>query len=100
MKRYYKKLDVFDDYNIYNILDNIKIKSLYNKINNKTALFVSTLNNNCYAIIHRSTKSNMFQLSFFKNDIAISDIIRNSYYEIIKEIITNYNNYKLKEVIK
>ncbi|EKS4345212.1 hypothetical protein QB607_003216 [Clostridium botulinum] len=74
------------------------INNLLNKINNKTALLQCKNNKDYYYIIHKSTKENKkIQCSYFKNNLAISDFIRNSYKDILKEL--NINNLKLKEVI-
>lgn len=100
------KLDgknIFTAYDLIIKIDNMRINSFINKYNNKTIKLISNINNNFFMIIHKNTKTAGYQASFFKtvnNDIiAMSDISRLTFEELIIEIYHNYRQYKISEVI-
>ena len=74
------------------------INNLLQQINNKTCMLQCKNNKSYYYIIHRCTKEpNKIQCSYFCNNLAISDFVRNNYKSILKEL--NIANLELKEVI-
>lgn len=94
-----KELNPFDHCNIIEHIENKRINNLLNLINNKTVKLTYKHNNKQYVIIHKCTKENninKIQCSYFKNDIAISDIVRDTYRDIIEYI--NPLNFDIKNM--
>jgi len=97
-----KELNPFDHCNIIEHIENKRITSLLNLINNKTVKLTYKHNINKYVIIHRCTKENSInkiQCSYFINNEPISDIVRDTYRDIIEYINPLNFNIKNMEVI-
>jgi hypothetical protein len=95
-----KDKNIFTAYDLIQRISDMRINSLINKYHNAKAIQLeSAINPACIIIIHKSTKAEGYQASFFKNDIAISDISRPDFKSLIEEIYHNYRHYKIKEAI-
>jgi len=95
-----RKLNYFDNFNMLNDLDEKKINKVLVLINNTTCKLQSISNSAYYYIIHKYTKennTNKIQCSYFKNDIAISDFVRNDYKSILENL--DISNLKIMEVL-
>lgn len=95
--------NIFTAYELIDKINLMRINSLINKYHNKTLFLQSSLNPAFTMIIHKSTKVEGYQASFFKTTsnelIAMSDIHRATFEDLINEIYHNYKQYKIKEVI-
>lgn len=92
-----EQIDPFDDIEGIENIENDIINYLNSLLENKTIKLDSKMNNKFYCIIHRSTKKdNIIQISYFKNNIAISDQEKSSYKDALIEV---YKSYLIKEVI-
>jgi len=100
-----KGKNIFTAYELIDKIADMRINSFTNKYQNSTIKMISGYNKNFFMIIHKSTKIEGYQASFFKtlednSIIAISDIYRSTYKELIEEIYHSYKNYKIEEVIQ
>ena len=92
----HNELNPFDNYSTLQHIDNIRINKLLSKINNRTCLLADS--NNTY-IIHPSSKQvNKIQCSIFYNNIPMSDMTRDNYKQIIKDI--PFNSIKIIKILE
>lgn len=90
------KLNVYDHYDLIEYLENKYLDYLYNKYNLDNNCTLEFKNKNYNYILHKSTKNNKYQISYFYKNNAISDKEVNSIKEGLKCLMFN----KLLEVIR
>lgn len=80
------------------VAQNKNKEKIFNLIDNKKSFQLVQGNQSIY--FHPCTdKKHKYQLSYFNNDIAMSDIRRNTLQEIKRELSCEAYHYKIKEVI-
>ena len=87
-----KKLDYFDHLDIILHVEKLNIENLYAKICNYKAVKLRHRKwKNEYVIIHKSTKNEKWQMSYFDELEAVGDCERTRLEELVEKIVYSYN---------